>query len=307
MGLYFPACGAFGQDPPLVIFNGTELRKPLGMAEVSLIIGGLDRPSAGCLRFEGTDLTAADDARLDAGVELRKLRIGASGGDEVARVTDDVVGRNAVDEVLDLVGAAATRTAPSESRGRLVTRTPPLTSCTAGQFITLTAADGHQFAAWETGPADAARGVVVIQEWWGLQDQIKGICDRLAAAGYHALAPDLYNGVAVPYHDPEAANAPIYPDADEALYQRGVTIVPDILANAGGVTASYFEWAPENLKGRISAVDMIVFDLTILLLMVLQQNLSLGAVAALMMTCGIATVAARATISLWIVERRVSI
>ncbi len=40
----------------------------------------------------------------------------------------------------------------------------------------------------------------------------------------------------------EAANAPIYPDADEALYQRGVTIVPDILANAGGVTASYFEW-----------------------------------------------------------------
>lgn len=51
-----------------------------------------------------------------------------------------------------------------------------------------------------------APGVVVIQEWWGLQDQIKGICDRLAAAGYHALAPDLYNGVAVPYHDPDAAN-----------------------------------------------------------------------------------------------------
>ncbi|MEY3665307.1 MAG: hypothetical protein RLZZ153_1489, partial [Pseudomonadota bacterium] len=52
----------------------------------------------------------------------------------------------------------------------------------------------------------AAPGVVVIQEWWGLQEQIKGICDRLAAAGYHALAPDLYGGIAVPYHDPEAAN-----------------------------------------------------------------------------------------------------
>lgn len=51
-----------------------------------------------------------------------------------------------------------------------------------------------------------APGVVVIQEWWGLQDQIKGICDRLAADGYHALAPDLYNGIAVPYHDPDAAN-----------------------------------------------------------------------------------------------------
>jgi glutamate dehydrogenase (NAD(P)+) len=40
----------------------------------------------------------------------------------------------------------------------------------------------------------------------------------------------------------EAANAPIYPDADEIFEQRGTTIVPDILANAGGVTASYFEW-----------------------------------------------------------------
>jgi carboxymethylenebutenolidase len=50
-----------------------------------------------------------------------------------------------------------------------------------------------------------APGVVVIQEWWGLQDQIKGICDRLALAGYDALAPDLYAGTVVPYHDTEAA------------------------------------------------------------------------------------------------------
>ncbi|HET6889674.1 MAG TPA: alpha/beta fold hydrolase [Pyrinomonadaceae bacterium] len=37
-------------------------------------------------------------------------------------------------------------------------------------------------------------GVVVIQEWWGLVDHIKDICDRLAADGYVALAPDLYHG-----------------------------------------------------------------------------------------------------------------
>jgi carboxymethylenebutenolidase len=37
-------------------------------------------------------------------------------------------------------------------------------------------------------------GVVVIQEWWGLNDQIKQVCDRLAAEGFVALAPDLYHG-----------------------------------------------------------------------------------------------------------------
>ncbi len=42
---------------------------------------------------------------------------------------------------------------------------------------------------------DGARaGVVVIQEWWGLNDQIKGVAERFAAAGITALAPDLYRG-----------------------------------------------------------------------------------------------------------------
>lgn len=39
-----------------------------------------------------------------------------------------------------------------------------------------------------------APGVVVIQEWWGLDDQIKEVADRLAKAGYRALVPDLYRG-----------------------------------------------------------------------------------------------------------------
>ncbi len=40
----------------------------------------------------------------------------------------------------------------------------------------------------------------------------------------------------------EGANGPVDADADEVLYNRGVIVMPDILANAGGVTVSYFEW-----------------------------------------------------------------
>ena len=75
-----------------------------------------------------------------------------------------------------------------------------------GTEITFSRPDGKQASGSLASAGRAnAPGVVVIQEWWGLQDQIKGICDRLALAGYDALAPDLYAGTVVPYHDTEAA------------------------------------------------------------------------------------------------------
>jgi len=56
--------------------------------------------------------------------------------------------------------------------------------------------DGQSVAGYLAEPAQGAGapGMVVIQEWWGLNDQIRGVADKLAASGYRALVPDLYRG-----------------------------------------------------------------------------------------------------------------
>lgn len=56
--------------------------------------------------------------------------------------------------------------------------------------------DGRQVQGYLASPAQpqGAPAVVVIQEWWGLNDQIRGVADRLARCGYVALVPDLYRG-----------------------------------------------------------------------------------------------------------------
>lgn len=54
--------------------------------------------------------------------------------------------------------------------------------------------DVNGYLAEPAGGGTSAPGIVVIQEWWGLNDQIRGVADRLAAAGYWALVPDLYRG-----------------------------------------------------------------------------------------------------------------
>ncbi len=65
-----------------------------------------------------------------------------------------------------------------------------------GSTITFPRPDGQQVQGYLAEPkgATGAPGVVVIQEWWGLNDQIRGVVERLALAGYRALVPDLYRG-----------------------------------------------------------------------------------------------------------------
>jgi carboxymethylenebutenolidase len=62
-----------------------------------------------------------------------------------------------------------------------------------GNTINLTAADGHTFSAYVAGPADATKGVVVIQEIFGVNHHIRDMADRFAALGYAVVAPALFD------------------------------------------------------------------------------------------------------------------
>ena len=65
-----------------------------------------------------------------------------------------------------------------------------------GKMVDFKRPDGQSLQGYLAEPTQApgAPGVVVIQEWWGLNAQIKGVADRYAQAGYVALVPDLYRG-----------------------------------------------------------------------------------------------------------------
>ena len=63
-----------------------------------------------------------------------------------------------------------------------------------GAMVTFAANGGSASGYLAETEAPSPRGVVVIQEWWGLDDHVKDVADRFAAEGFLALAPDLYHG-----------------------------------------------------------------------------------------------------------------
>ncbi len=79
--------------------------------------------------------------------------------------------------------------------------------------------------------APDAKSVVVIQEWWGLVDHIKNVCDRFATAGFNALAPDLYNGRVAREPDEAAKEMMAMQMSDAAKVMSGA--VDELLRRTG--------------------------------------------------------------------------
>ena len=65
-----------------------------------------------------------------------------------------------------------------------------------GTTVSFSRLDGKSVQGYLAEPQDAkgAAAIVVLQEWWGVNEQIRGVADRLASAGYVALVPDLFRG-----------------------------------------------------------------------------------------------------------------
>lgn len=110
-----------------------------------------------------------------------------------------------------------------------------------GEMVSFKRPDGRAGSGYLALPSrpEGAPGVVVIQEWWGLQDQIKGVADRFAAAGFRALAPDLYQGRVT--RDPtEASQLMSSLDFVEAAQQDVRGAVKHLKAGGGKVAVTGF-------------------------------------------------------------------
>jgi glutamate dehydrogenase (NAD(P)+) len=106
----------------------------------------------------------------------------------------------------------------------------------------------------------------------GVQDVLEVPCDILVPAATEGVLTAGNADRVLARIVAEAANGPTTPEADKILFDKGIVVVPDILANAGGVTVSYFEWV-QDLQSFFWGVEEITQKLEVIM------NRSFAAVA----------------------------
>jgi carboxymethylenebutenolidase len=105
-----------------------------------------------------------------------------------------------------------------------------------GEMVTFPSNGGQAEGYLAVPESGQGPGVVVIQEWWGLNQQIKEVCDRYAAEGFVALAPDLYRGTEVSLQEPdEAAKTMMALNIEQAAKDMAGTV--DYLQGHDAVTS----------------------------------------------------------------------
>jgi carboxymethylenebutenolidase len=130
--------------------------------------------------------------------------------------------------------------------------------------------NGNGYIAVPADGVEGTAGIVVLQEWWGLVDQIKRTCDRFAEAGFTALAPDLYHGTTVPLTEPdeagkqmmalemEAAAKDLSGAVDELIRRTGRPEVGVIgFCMGGGLALVLATQRPDAVKAVVPAYGLI--------------------------------------------------
>jgi carboxymethylenebutenolidase len=93
-----------------------------------------------------------------------------------------------------------------------------------GTTVTFKANGGNASGYLATPTSGKGPGVIVIQEWWGLNDQVKGVADMFAREGFVALAPDFYHGRGAKIGEPDQAQKlmmEFFKSSDAAKDARG--------------------------------------------------------------------------------------
>ncbi|HEU4835616.1 MAG TPA: dienelactone hydrolase family protein, partial [Pyrinomonadaceae bacterium] len=103
-----------------------------------------------------------------------------------------------------------------------------------GEMVQFPFAGGNTGGYLATPEQGSGPGVIVIQEWWGLVDHIKDVCDRFADKGFVALAPDLYHGKSTKSPD-EAGKLMMAMRIDEA--ERDLSAAVEYLTTQDSTTS----------------------------------------------------------------------